>query len=58
MGSGEVRDVAGTPAVPTQSDDGGLSRRKALGRMVAYTAPVMLALLTSKANAGPCTSCT
>jgi hypothetical protein len=45
MDVGEVRDVAYTPAVPTQSDSSGLSRRKALGRMVSYTAPVMLALL-------------
>jgi hypothetical protein len=48
MDPGKVRDAADTPAVPTQSDDSGLSRRKALGRMVAYTAPVMLALLVSE----------
>ncbi len=51
MSSDEGRDAADTPAVPTQSDDSGLSRRKALGRMVAYTAPVMLALLVSKPSA-------
>ena len=51
MGSGEGHNVADTPAGQAQSDDSGLSRRKALGRMVAYTAPVMLALLTSEAHA-------
>ena len=51
MDSGKVRDAADTPAVSTQSDDSGLSRRKALGRMVAYTAPVMLALLVSERHA-------
>lgn len=40
--------VAGEPAA---SDTEALSRRKALGRMVAYTAPVMLALLISERHA-------
>jgi hypothetical protein len=51
MSSDEARDVTDTPAVATQSAPEGIDRRKALGRMVAYTAPVMLALLTSEAHA-------
>jgi hypothetical protein len=51
MGSGEGRDVADTPPVSTQSDQTRVSRRKALARMVAYTAPIMLALLVSEQHA-------
>jgi len=36
----------------TQSETRRLSRRGAFGRLVAYTAPAMLALLTSEAHAG------
>ncbi len=46
-------DVQVPDGEPTQSDAEALSRRKALGRMVAYTAPAMLVLLTSKAHASP-----
>jgi len=35
-----------------QSETRRLSRRKAFGRLIAYTAPAMLALLTSEAHAG------
>ena len=48
--------AAEQPAATVDAGADHLSRRKALGRMVAYTAPAMLALLTSKAHAD-CMTC-
>src|ERR1700733_152847 len=42
------RDVADRPVDQNQSDAMDVSRRKALGRLGAYTAPAMLALLLSE----------
>jgi hypothetical protein len=44
----DERGAADQPADPTQSGTNEVSRRKALGRLVAYTAPAMLALLVSE----------
>jgi hypothetical protein len=51
MSDSEAYEERNMAAERDQSDQTGVSRRKALGRMVAYTAPVMLALLASKQHA-------
>lgn len=43
--------AAEQPVGTAEAGSDNLSRRKALGRMVAYTAPVMLALLASENHA-------
>lgn len=51
MSADDIRETADRATERNKTDQTGISRRKALGRMVAYTAPVMLALLASEAHA-------
>jgi hypothetical protein len=51
MNADNQRGLADRSADQNQSDAKDVSRRKALGRLGLYTAPAVLALLTSEANA-------
>lgn len=51
MSDDDVRAPGAVAGEPAASNTEALSRRKALGRMVAYTAPAMLALLMGERHA-------
>ena len=51
MSANNAREASAAAAERGQSDNEQISRRNALGRMAAYTAPVMLALLVSEPSA-------
>jgi hypothetical protein len=50
------RDSDDRPVEQNNTEATDLSRRKALGRLGAYTAPAFLAMLTSEAAAAPADS--
>ena len=51
MRDDDLREAADGPTDSSQSEAEQVSRRKALGRFAAYTAPVTLALLASAEHA-------
>lgn len=55
MSSDHQNDKSNEAFGQEQPDDKGVSRRKAFGRFVGYTAPAMLALLASVEHAAATT---